>query len=233
MSTRVGIADDQEVVRAGFRIMLERADDMTVVGEDSTGDQAVHLARRERPDVLLMDVRMPGLDGIEATRRITEDPALASVHVLVITTFEIEDYVFDALRAGASGFLLKNLDADELRRAVRVIAGGQALLAPAPTRQLIGRFLQTRAVDRAAVARLARLTDREREVVALAAEGRSNDEIAADLVISPATARTHIARAMLKLEARDRAQLVIAYQGGALGHVARRPEDGTRRVLPR
>ncbi|MCL2515839.1 MAG: response regulator transcription factor [Microbacteriaceae bacterium] len=214
MGIRVGIADDQPLVRAGLRALLERGG-IDVVGEAADGEEAVRLARRERPDVLLMDVRMPGLDGIEATARITADETLSAVHVLVITTFDPGDYVFGALRAGASGFIGKDADASELRRAVEVVAAGQALLDPNATRHLIDRALSGPTPSVAAQRRLDGLTARELDVVRLVAAGLSNDEIAARLVISPATARTHVARAMIKSGARDRAQLVIAaFEGG-------------------
>jgi DNA-binding NarL/FixJ family response regulator len=221
VSIRVGIADDQQLVRGGLRALLERGG-MTVVGEAADGDEAIRLARRELPDVLLMDVRMPRRDGIDATAAITGDPALAGVRVLVVTTFEIDDYVFGALRAGASGFLGKGADASELRRAVEVIAAGQALLDPAATRHLIDRALHGPTSDPAARGRLANLTPRERDVFRLVAAGLSNDEIARELVISAATARTHVARAMAKTGARDRAQLVIlAYEAGETGSAPR------------
>ncbi|MBF9073614.1 response regulator transcription factor [Streptacidiphilus fuscans] len=214
---RVLIADDQALVRAGFHALLARADDIEVVGEAADGLDAVAQAARLRPDVVLMDVRMPHQDGIAATARIVADPALADTKVVVVTTFELDEYIHRALRAGASGFLLKDLDGDELRRAVRVVAAGEALLAPSVTRRLIGAF--TRRGGGALPPELARgsavLTDREREVVALVGRGLSNEEIAAELVISPATAKTHVSHAMTKLAARDRAQLVVfAYETG-------------------
>jgi DNA-binding NarL/FixJ family response regulator len=212
---RVALADDQALVRAGFRTLLETEDGITVVGEAGDGDAAVDLVRAQRPDVILMDIRMPGLDGLEATKRITEDESLASVKVLILTTFELDEYVFEALRSGASGFLVKHTDPGELVRAVRVVADGEALLSPGVTRRLIAEFASRPARDRVTPAGLEVLTEREREVVALVAEGLSNDEIARELVISPATARTHVSRAMMKLHARDRAQLVVfAYQSG-------------------
>jgi DNA-binding NarL/FixJ family response regulator len=211
---RVMLADDQPVVRAGFRVMLELTDDLTVVGEASDGGQAIELARASRPDIILMDVRMPHLDGIEATRAITSDPDLAGVRVVVLTTFEVDEYVFGALRAGASGFLLKDIDAHELHHAVRTVARGHALLAPAITRQVVERF--TRGGDLPIEPdRLDALTARERDAVRLAAYGLTNEEIARHLIISPLTAKTHLNRAMTKLHARDRAQLVIiAYETG-------------------
>jgi DNA-binding NarL/FixJ family response regulator len=214
---RVGIADDQAVVREGLRTLLERGG-IEVVGEAADGEEAVRLARSEQPDVLLMDVRMPRLDGIEATARITADPSIAAVRVLVITTFDVDEYVFGALRAGASGFIGKDADAAELRRAVGVVAAGQALLDPAATRHLIDRALGAPAVTPAARRRLDELTARELDVVRLVAAGLSNEEIARRLTIAPATARTHVARALMKTGARDRAQLVIAaYEAGVAG----------------
>ena len=219
---RVLLVDDQALVRAGFRSLLEDEQDIEVVGEAGDGARAVELARSSRPDVVLMDIRMPVLDGLEATRRIAADKLLRDVRVLVLTTFELDEYVFEALAAGASGFLLKNTDPVELLRAVRVVAGGEALLAPSVTRRLIGEFTARRQTSRPrADIDLASLTDREREVMALAAAGLSNGEIADRLVVSPATARTHVSRAMVKLGARDRAQLVVfAYESGlvAPGH---------------
>jgi DNA-binding NarL/FixJ family response regulator len=215
VSVRVVLADDQTLVRAGFRALLENADDIEVVGEAANGAEAVELARSARPDVVLMDIRMPLLDGLAATRRIVADELLAGVRVVVLTTFELDEYVFEALRAGASGFLLKDIDPADLRQAVRVVAGGDALLSPAVTRTLIQEFVARPARQSVAPERLSALTDREREVMALVAEGLTNDEIGQRLFMSPATARTHVSRAMVKLGARDRAQLVVlAYQSG-------------------
>jgi DNA-binding NarL/FixJ family response regulator len=213
---RVLIADDQALVRAGFHSLLDRAEDIEVVGEAVDGVDAVAQTARLRPDVVLMDVRMPLLDGIAATERIIADPALAATRVVVVTTFELDEYIHRALRAGASGFLLKDLDPDELRRAVRVVAAGEALLAPSVTRRLIGTFTRRGTALPPELADAgATLTEREREVVALVGRGLSNDEIAAQLVISPATAKTHVSHAMTKLGARDRAQLVVfAYETG-------------------
>jgi DNA-binding NarL/FixJ family response regulator len=217
---RVALADDQELVRAGFAALLDAEDDVEVVGEAADGEQAVRLAARCTPDVVLMDIRMPRLDGIEATRRIADTPGLNAVHVIILTTFELDEYVFEAIRAGAAGFLVKDTDAAELIRAVRVVAGGEALLSPTVTRRLIAEFAsRTRGADspaaRAARAGLHELTPREREVVALVAQGLSNDEISRKIYVSTSTVKTHCARAMTKLGARDRAQLVVvAYQAG-------------------
>jgi DNA-binding NarL/FixJ family response regulator len=209
------LADDQNLVRAGFRVLLERGDDIEVVGEVADGAEAVDAARAARPDVVLMDIRMPVLDGLEATRRIVADELLAGVHVVVLTTFELDEYVFEALRAGASGFLVKHTQPAELVRAVREISAGEALLSPSVTRRLIAEFTARPQRPPLVPPTMGALTDREREVVALVAQGMSNDEIAADLVLSPATARTHVSRAMIKLGARDRAQLVVfAYEAG-------------------
>jgi DNA-binding NarL/FixJ family response regulator len=215
MSTRVLLVDDQPVVRAGFRVLLDLADDLTVVGEAANGLEAIDLACRAKPDVVLMDVRMRGMDGIEATAAIAADPELAGVKVIVLTTFELDEYVFGARRAGASGFLLKDLDADELHAAVRTVAARQGLLAPSVTRRVIDEFASR--TDHAPIApdRLDVLTDRERDAVRLAAGGLSNEQIAERLVISPLTAKTHLNRAMTKLGTRDGAQLVIlAYETG-------------------
>ena len=210
----VVLADDEALVRSGFRLLLELEDGIEVVGEASTGAEAVALARRLRPDVVLMDIRMPGLDGIRATREICR-PGRPEVRVLVLTTYETDDYVYEALQAGASGFLLKDAGPAELLHAIRVVAAGEALLAPRITRRLIARFAAQRAVHTANEDRLTVLTQREREVLALVGRGLSNAEIGAELFVSPATARTHVSHAMTKLGARDRAQLVvIAFQTG-------------------
>ena len=211
---RVLLADDQALVRAGFRALLDASEGITVVGEAGDGGAAVRLAVDLLPDVVLMDVRMPDVDGLEATRRIAADPRLAQVRVVILTTFELDEYVFEALRAGASGFLLKDTDPVELLRAVRVVAEGEALLSPSVTRRLVEEYA-TRSRTTPLAAELDRLTDREREVVALAAEGLTNEEIAQRLVVSPATSKTHVSRAMIKLGVRDRAQLVVlAYESG-------------------
>jgi DNA-binding NarL/FixJ family response regulator len=211
---RVALADDQSLVRAGFAALLDAEDDIEVIGEAADGHEAVGVARRTRPDVVLMDIRMPGLDGIEATRRIASDPGLSPTHVVILTTFDLDEYVFEGIRAGAAGFLVKDTDPAELIRAVRVVAGGEALLSPKITLRLIGEFA-SRSRMVAATPGLDSLTAREREVVTLIAAGLSNDEIAGRLYMSTSTAKTHATRAMAKLGARDRAQLVvIAYESG-------------------
>lgn len=212
---RVVLADDQPLVRAGFALILGAEDDVDVVGEADDGAAAVEQARSLLPDVVLMDIRMQGVDGLEATRRIVGDEHLAAVRVLVLTTFELDEYVFEALRAGASGFLVKHTQPDELIRAVREVARGEALLSPSVTRRLIAEFTARPVRPALVPATMDVLTERECEIVALVAQGLTNDEIAAELVVSPATARTHVSRAMVKLHARDRAQLVVfAYQSG-------------------
>jgi DNA-binding NarL/FixJ family response regulator len=215
VSIRVGIADDQALVRDGFRVQLGLVADLEFVGEASNGEQAVALARQQRPDVLLMDVRMPVLDGIEATRRITSDAGTAGVRVLMLTTFDLDEHVYAALAAGASGFLLKDVTPDELFAAVRVVASGESLLAPSVTTRLIREFVARPTTGRPRAGLLADLTEREREVLLLVAEGLSNAEIAGRLVVSPATAKTHVSRILTKLGLRDRAQLVVlAYESG-------------------
>ncbi len=219
---RVLVADDQDVVRSGFRLILSSYDGLAVVGEARNGEEAVEAARALRPDVVLMDVRMPVKNGIEATRDIRNDPRLSSVRVLVLTTFDIDEYVYDALSAGASGFLLKDAEPDDIVAAIRVVAAGDALIQPSVMRRLVETFVATRprtprsgSSAAAAAAALATLTDREREILVLVARGLSNDQIADGLVISPATVKTHLARIMGKLDAHDRAQLVVcAYEGG-------------------
>ena len=212
---KVLIADDQDLVRLGLRTLVESEADLRVAGEAADGLRVVELARRERPDVVLMDVRMPGIDGIEATRRIVADPELTGTRVIVLTTFELDEYVFDALRHGASGFLIKDTKPVELLRAIRLVACGEALLSPSVTRRVVREFATRPSRVLRPHPQLAALTEREREIVGLVGEGLSNDEIAARLVLSPATARTHVSRAMVKLGARDRAQLVVfAYQSG-------------------
>jgi DNA-binding NarL/FixJ family response regulator len=211
---RVLLADDQMLVRAGFRALLDAQEDIDVVAEAADGEEALRQVRELGPDAVLMDIRMPVLDGLAATRRITADPALAEVKVVILTTFELDEYVFEAIRAGASGFLVKDTEPDELLRAVRAVVDGDALLSPGVTRRLIAEFA-ARSKEPAAAAVLDRLTEREREVMALVGIGLSNEEIARRLVVSPLTAKTHVSRAMVKLNARDRAQLVVmAYESG-------------------
>jgi DNA-binding NarL/FixJ family response regulator len=213
----VVIADDQALVRAGFRSLLEAADDIEVVAEAADGDEAVTTVRSARPDVMLMDIRMPGVDGLTATRSIATDPELQRTRVIVLTTYELDEYVFEALRAGASGFLTKDVEPDELRAAVRTVAAGEALLSPSVTRRVVDSFAR-RATPVVAPERLADLTDREAEVLAAIGQGMSNDEIGAHLHMSPLTAKTHVSRILNKLHARDRAQLVVlAYEAGIVG----------------
>jgi DNA-binding NarL/FixJ family response regulator len=211
---RVLLADDQALVRGGFRALLDARSDIEVVGEAADGSAAVALARSLRPDVVLMDIRMPGLDGLEATRQIAGDPGLSGTRIVILTTFELDEYLFDALRFGASGFLVKDTEPADLVKAVRIVAAGDGLLSPRLTRRLIAEFA-ARAKQRKPASELDVLTERERQVLALVADGLSNDEIAGRLVMSPATARTHVSRAMTKLGARDRTQLaVLAYETG-------------------
>jgi DNA-binding NarL/FixJ family response regulator len=211
---RVLLADDQDLVRAGFRALLDAQDDVEVVGEAGDGDEAVRLARRHRPDVVLMDIRMPGADGLAATRTITADDRLSDVRIVILTTFELDEYVFAAIRSGASGFIVKHTKPAELLQAVRAVAAGDALLSPSVTRRLIREFA-ARTREAPASPALDALTEREREVMGLVAEGLTNDEIAERLVVSRLTAKTHVSRAMVKLGARDRIQLVVfAYEWG-------------------
>jgi len=213
----VVLADDQALVRAGFRALLESEADMDVLGEAADGEEAVRVVRALRPDVVLMDIRMPRLDGLEATRRIAGDHELGASRVLILTTFEIDEYVFEALRAGASGFLLKDCEPMELLQAVRIVAAGEALLSPRITRTLIAAFAAQPRRTPVSPEALRELTEREREVMVLVGRGRSNEEIAAELVITQSTAKTHVSRAMSKLGARDRAQLVVmAYETGVV-----------------
>jgi DNA-binding NarL/FixJ family response regulator len=215
MTIRVGIADDQPLVRDGFRVQLSLAHDLDPVGEATNGQEAVALARTQQPDVLLMDIRMPVMDGIEATRRIVGDPTTPSVRVLILTTFDVDELVYEALAAGASGFLLKDTTPEQLVHAIRVVASGEALLAPSVTSRLVQEYVQRPAPGKAPAEVLAPLTEREREVLELVAQGLSNAEIAEQLVLSPATAKTHVSRILAKLGQRDRAQLVVlAYETG-------------------
>jgi len=212
----VAIADDQALVRMGLRVLIESEDDLLLTGEAEDGRQALELVRRTRPDVILMDIRMPELDGIAALQMIVGDPALAGVRVIMLTTFELDEYVFEALQAGAAGFLIKDTEPADMLRAIRLVAAGESLLSPSVTRRVIESFASRSAI-RKKHPQLSELTDREREVLALIGEGLSNDEIAERLVVSRATARTHVSRTMIKLRARDRAQLVvIAYQSGLI-----------------
>ncbi|MGW0707406.1 response regulator [Streptomyces sp. NPDC002643] len=211
---RVLLADDQSLVRAGFKALLDAQPDIEVAGEAADGEEALRRVRELRPDVVLMDIRMPVLDGLAATRRITDDSGLEDVKVVMLTTFELDEYVFEAIRSGASGFLVKDTEPEELVRAVRAVVEGDALLSPGVTRRLISEFA-ARSKEPATMASLAELTEREREVMALVGIGLTNDEIARRLVVSPLTAKTHVSRTMVKLGARDRAQLVVlAYESG-------------------
>ncbi len=212
----VVLADDQALLRAGLRALLDAEPDISVLGEAADGHEALELVRTLRPDVVLMDIRMPGMDGLVATRVIASEPELADTKVVVLTTFDLDEYVFEAIRSGASGFLVKDTEPTELLRAVRAVAGGDALLSPGVTRRLIGEFAsRSRPGGARAAEQMGVLTDREREVVTLVGEGLSNDEIADRLVVSPATAKTHVSRAMVKLRVRDRAHLVVlAYESG-------------------
>ena len=211
---RVLLADDQALVRAGFRALLDAQEDIEVVGEADDGEEAVRLSREHVPDVVLMDIRMPGMDGLEATRLIVADDALKAVRIVILTTFDLDEYVFEALRVGASGFLVKNTEPAELVHAVRAVAAGDALLSPGVTKRLVNEFA-ARSRQPRPTADLDALTEREREVMALVAEGLTNAEIAERLFVSPATAKTHVSRAMVKLGARDRAQMVVlAYESG-------------------
>jgi DNA-binding NarL/FixJ family response regulator len=222
VTIRVVIADDQPLLRGGFKALISAEPDFEVAGEAADGREAVRLARAARADVVLMDIRMPVLDGLAATRQIIGDPQLASVKVLILTTFEIDEYVFEALRSGASGFLGKGAEADELLAAIRTVSRGDALLSPAATRTLISQFLATPGagptLSEESRRGLSALTEREREITVLVATGLSNDEIALRLVLSPATVKTHVNRAMAKVGARDRAQLVVfAHRAGLIG----------------
>lgn len=211
---RVLLVDDQALVRAGFRALLDAQEDIEVVGEADDGEEAVRLSREHAPDVVLMDIRMPGMDGLEATRLIVADDALKAVRIVILTTFDLDEYVFEALRVGASGFLVKNTEPAELVHAVRAVAAGDALLSPGVTKRLVNEFA-ARSRQPRPTADLDALTEREREVMALVAEGLSNAEIAERLFVSPATAKTHVSRAMVKLNVRDRAQMVVlAYESG-------------------
>jgi DNA-binding NarL/FixJ family response regulator len=227
---QVLLVDDQVLVRAGFRALIDSEDDLRVVGEAGDGRQAIEQTRLLRPDVVLMDIRMPNLDGIEATRVIVADERMRDVRVVILTTFEVDEYVFEALRAGASGFLVKDTAPAELLQAIRVVAGGDALLSPGVTRRLIAEFA-SRTPPRRPTPVLEGLTEREREVMVLVAAGLTNDEIAERLVVSPATAKTHVSRVMSKLDARDRAQVVVlAYESGLVrpGHAGDGAEPPSR-----
>ncbi len=211
---RVVLVDDQALLRAGFRSLIDAEDDLEVVGEGSNGQEGLDVIRRMNPDVVLMDIRMPGVDGLEATKAIGTDPELTDTKVIILTTFDLDEYVFEAVRLGASGFLVKDTEPVDLLAGIRAVAGGDALLSPGVTRRLIEEFA-TRSKDTADASALEPLTEREREVVGLVGEGLNNEEIATRLFVSPATAKTHVSRAMIKLQARDRAQLVVyAVQSG-------------------
>ncbi len=211
---RVAIADDQQLIRGGFRSLLESEPDIEVVGEAGTGREAVALVSRERPDVVLMDIRMPDGDGLWATEQIVADAALAGTHIVIVTTFELDEYVGHAIRAGASGFLVKDTEPVELIRAVRVVAGGEALLSPGVTKRLLERIAAT-LTETPDTSALTPLTEREREVLGLVGQGLTNEEIGRELFLSPLTAKTHVSRIMAKLLARDRVQLVVtAYETG-------------------
>ena len=222
---RVGIADDQPMIRNGFRLQVQYADDLELVGEASTGEQAVAMARAHRPDVILMDIRMPVLDGIAATQRITSDPDLMGVRVVVLTTLDLDEYVYGALRAGASGFLLKDAPPEEVHRAIREVADGGALIAPSVTRRLIAEFAsRPEAVTTAGIV-AEQLTEREVDVLRYVARGLTNSEIAERLTLSPLTVKTHVSRMLTKLQLRDRAQLVVlAYESGLVLAGSREPE---------
>jgi DNA-binding NarL/FixJ family response regulator len=214
---RILVADDQALVRRGFASILDSTDGIEVVGEASNGAEAVAIALREHPDVVLMDVRMPHMDGLEATRRITDDPTLVDTRILILTTFDLDEYVHEALQAGASGFLLKDTEPPELIHAVRVIADGEALISPRITRRLISQFARASGQGRIHSTTLEQLTEREREVLGSVARGLSNAEIAEELYVSHATVKTHISRLLMKLQSRDRAQLVVfAYEAGVV-----------------
>lgn len=220
---RVGVVDDEALVRHGLTVLLRSEPDIEVVGDADTGEAALRLARREHPDVLLMDIRMPGMDGLAATRALAADPETVNIKVIVLTTFDLDQHVFDAVRAGASGFLPKDTAPDDLLRAIRVVADGEALLAPAVTRRLIEEFVRRSPhATPDADTGFDHLTDREVEVLRLIAQGRSNAEIAEDLVVGYATVKTHVSRLLMKLGARDRAQLVVlAYENGIVRPGAR------------
>jgi DNA-binding NarL/FixJ family response regulator len=236
---RVVLVDDQPLLRSGFRALLDIEDDIEVVAEAGDGRQCLAAVREHLPDIALIDIQMPVMDGVEATRHIAADPALARVHVVILTNYGLEEYVFDALRAGAAGFLVKDIQPEDLLHAMRVAARGDALLAPSITRRLIERYVSQHPAHPAPGTGLHELTNREREAVVLLARGLSNDQIADHMVISPLTAKTHINRAMTKLHARDRAQLVVlAYESGLMtppapdtGGLSRHPDASRRRVI--